>query len=710
MSAASPRDLPGRVHGSRAEPEVKSGSHSIPAARVNDAVSDVTTLLQGKGAEKSTIDIVSLDPVLHGILARTVEAVFLSKVSDKLTSEEGALADLKTQANNIKLELDNENIPSYHSFFPSKSAISFAAENFHRLASSGIATLNREAFHSVLQVTMQPLFGFFVSRFERLKRRPDILKKVLINIEYTTRVVAELIKRRSIALRRPTASAQITPAPSAPKAADSNQSQPAEGVGAIPRNDIGTSVRSIADNVIAKWPIRVVASTRAYYEDHKDKESQLTANTKLKNLVAGKINDVSVGYQDLQKAFDKVGGKLPATEMISPETVLTLAARIVRAVPVTNADSDIALDAQIAACVDKAMDHFSKQIQANLPAAKFTELQRSIAVFLVRLRVNYAHTLAIAVRAFMLSNQNTDSLTGTENESLIVGINAPHQLNKAAADAVVGEGIVTASAPGVPQQHDEKSKKTVASRGLVSDTRKSFRNTLLAAAMSAVSGIKDLSSSSAPPLNQDVPHSQPATTVAHARQNPNPTPAPQPVARQVQETVEVGQITGTVEIPVAGTIQGAINTALHQLNVDSAARTANEPRNALALWALRSHGVVLNNTQINLLINALTSRIADTEMHPGSHDSPKRAWHAGMPNSTRLRLTYTLGREPSFTITLLENNARRAERGSVTAAFSVTPQMLIEGRAWEVATRTSPPNTLITQNPYDPPHVPIFKL
>lgn len=708
MSAASPRDLPGRGHGSRAEPEVKSGSHSIPAARVNDAVSHVTNLLQGKGAEKSTIDIVSLDPVLHGILARTVEAVFLSKVSDKLTSEEGALADLKTQANNIKLELDNENIPSYHSFFPSKSAISFAAENFHRLASSGIATLNREAFHSVLQVTMQPLFGFFVSRFERLKRRPDILKKVLINIEYTTRVVAELIKRRSIALRRPTASAQITPAPSAPKAADSSQSQPAEGVFPIPRNDIGTSVRSIADNVIAKWPIRVVASTRAYYEDHKDKESQLTANTKLKNLVAVKINDVSAGYQDLQQAFNKVGGHLPATEMISPETVLTLAARIVRTVPVTNADSDIALDTQIAACVDKAMDHFSKQIQANLPADKFTELQRSIAVFLVRLRVNYAHTLAIAVRAFMLSKQKTDSLTRIASESLSVALNAPHQLNMAAA--VVGDGIVTASASGVPQQHNEQSQKTVASRGLVSDTRKSFRNTLLAAAMSAVSGIKDLSSSSAPPLNQDVPHSQPATTVAPARQNPNPTPAPRPVPRQVQENVEVGQITGTVEIPVAGTIQGAINTALHQLNVDSAARTANEPRNALALWALRSHGVVLNNTQINLLINALTSRIADTEMHAGSHDSPKRAWHAGMPNSTRLRLTYTLGREPSFTVTLLENNARRAERGSVTAAFSVTPQMLIEGRAWEVATRTSPPNTLITQNPYDPPHVPIFKL
>ncbi len=709
MSAATPRELPGRAHGSQSQPEVKSGPHSIPGARVDNAVSDVTNLLQGKGAEKSNVDIVSSDRVLDGILARTVEAVFLSKVSDKLTSEEGALADLKIQANNIKLELDNENIPSYHSFFPSKSAIGFAAENFHRLASSGLAALNREAFHSVLQVTMQPLFGFFVSRFERLKSRPDILKKVLINIEYTTRVVAELIKRRSIALRRPTASAQITSAPSAARIPGSNQSEPAESVVVIPGNDIGTSVRSIADNVIAKWPIRVVASTRAYYEDHKDKESQLTANTKLKNLVAVKINDVSVGYQDLQKAFNKVGGKLPATEMISPETVLTLAARIVRAGPVINANSDITLDTQIAACVDKAMDHFSKQIQANLPAAKFTELQRSIAVFLVRLRVNYAHTLAIAVRAFMLSNQNTDSLTGTENESLIVGINAPHQLNKAAADALVGEGIVTASAPGVPQQHDEKSKKTVASRGLVSDTRKSFRNTLLAAAMSAFSGIKDLSSSSAQPVNQDVPHSQPVTTIAHTRQNPNPTPtpAPQPVIRQVQETVEVGQITGTVEIPVTSTIQGAINTALHQLNVDSGARTANEPRNALALWALRSHGVVLNNTQINLLINALTSRIADTEMHVGSHDSPKRAWHAGMPNSKRLRLTCTLGQEPTFTVTLLENNVGRAEHGSVTASFSVTPQMLIEGRAWEAAPR-DPSGNLVIANPYDPPKAPIF--
>ena len=143
MSAASPRDLPGRVPGSRAEPEVKSGSHSIPGARVDDAISDITNLLHTRKSERSNSEAISVNTVLDGILVRTTEAVFTSKISDKLAnsaSDDGVLTDLKKQANSIKLELDNANIPSCQSFFPSKFAIAFAANKSLVIMSTLIAT------------------------------------------------------------------------------------------------------------------------------------------------------------------------------------------------------------------------------------------------------------------------------------------------------------------------------------------------------------------------------------------------------------------------------------------------------------------------------------------------------------------------------------------------------------------------------------------
>lgn len=698
MSTQSPRSLRGDPHLSeQAQSEVKSGPHSIPPARVDAATSDVRNLLQGTRSEAARINSHSVNGVIETALERSVEAVFSSVVSDKspsLSQKDVLLDDIKKRATDIGVELNDVNIPGYKSFMPSKIAIAQAAENFNRLAKTRESTLNRAAFYSVLQVTMQPLSDFVISHLDRLKASPEILKRVLINVEYTTKRVAEVIKLQSIALRSRVVSDKTR-----------EVDQPAlTAVVSAPSDDKITAVQSIANSLVVKMPIKVMARANAYYDSHKKEEQQLTGKTTLKNIIAERMKDIPTGYQDLRLAFEKAGCDLPYAEMVPGDGVLSLAAKFVRDTPITHANFDTVADIYIASCVQKAMDHFTKQMQKNLPATKVAELQPSIEIFLAKLRISYSHALAIAVRAFMISNKKTSASTSTTSEVIGAASNIPSQLE---TPAVVSSDLSTSTKIAAHMQQ-EQQKKVDATQGIISNARKSFRNTLAAAAMSALAGIKDLSSASTQNVNRNTVHPQPTTAAVHATQRPQPVPSTQPVTRQVQEATEVSAITGTVEVSVAGTIQGAINTALHQLNVDSGARTANEPRNALALWASRSHGVTLNVTQLNLLINALTSRIANTEMHAGSHDSPKRAWHAGMPNSKRLRLAYTLGQEPTFIVALLENDPSRAEYGSVTASFSVTPQMLIEGRAWEAITRAAPINSLITENPYDPPKAPIF--
>ena len=81
MAAASPRDHR-ESRGFEPKPEVKSGSHSIQGARVDDAVSDVRNVLGSGAVDEVMIQKHAIEKLLNSALAKAIETV-IGKPADK---------------------------------------------------------------------------------------------------------------------------------------------------------------------------------------------------------------------------------------------------------------------------------------------------------------------------------------------------------------------------------------------------------------------------------------------------------------------------------------------------------------------------------------------------------------------------------------------------------------------------------------------------